>query len=103
MAVKLKVDDVYTEIKQGVGSKGRWGFATARAEKGYDRITVWFANPDDIPEGAYAVKVDEITEVGTENKQVNGKWYTQYYIRAKVSTVEGGAVPTEIEDIGVPF
>ena len=103
MAVKVKTDEIYTEIKQGVGAKGSWGFAIARAEKGYDRITIWFANPEDIPEGTYAIKVDEIKEVATENKQVNGKWYTQYNIRAKVSPVEGGAEPIDLGDEGVPF
>ena len=103
MAVKVKADDIYTEIKQGVGAKGSWGFAIARAEKGYDRITIWFANPEDIPEGTYAISVDAIEEAAITNKQVDGKWYTQYNITAKVSAVEGGAKPTTLEDEGVPF
>lgn len=103
MAVKVKVGDIFTDIKTGVGAKGAWGLANARAEKGYDRITISFSNPEDISEGTYAVSVDEITEAYTVNKEANGKWYTQYYIRAKVSAVEGGAEPTTIDDEGVPF
>ena len=103
MAVKVKVDDVYTEIKMGASAKGQWGQAIARAEKGYDRVTIWFNNPEDIPEDTYAVRVAEITEVGTENKQVNGKWYTQYYARAKVESVEGGATAIDLEEEGLPF
>ena len=104
MAVKVKVGDVYTEIKMGVSAKkGKWGFATARAEKGYDRITIWFTNPEDIPEDTYAVRVAELTETYTENKEVKGKWYTQYNARAKVESVEGGAVAVELDEEGVPF
>ena len=103
MAVTVKVGEVYTEIKTGTSAKGKWGNATARAEKGYDRITIWFTNPEEIPEDVYAVMVNEIKEVGTLNKQVDGKWYTQYYARARVSVVEGGATEVDIEDEGLPF
>ena len=104
MSVQVKVGDVYTELKMGVSAKGQWGFATARAEKGYDRITIWFTNPENIPEDTYAVRVAEITEVGTQNKQLkDGRWVTQYYARAKMESVEGGAVAVSLDDEGVPF
>ena len=105
MAVKVKVGDIFTDIKVGVGAKGAWGLANARAEKGYDRITIWFANPEDIPDGTYAIRVDEIEEVSIVNKldKQSGKWYTQYHAKAKVSAVEGGAEPTTLDDEGVPF
>lgn len=103
MAVKVKVGDVYTEIKMGTTSKGKWGCATARAEKGYDRVTIWFANPDDIPEDTYAICVKEIKEIYTVNKEVNGKWYTQYNALATVESVEGGAVAVDLGDEGLPF
>lgn len=105
MAVKIKVGEVYTEIKTGVSAKkGKWGCAVARAEKGYDRITIWFTNPEDIPDDTYAVRLVEITESYTENKEVNGKWYTQYNARARVEAVEGGAVATELNEEGdLPF
>ena len=103
MAVTVKVGDIFTEVKTGSTAKGAWGQAIARAEKGYDRITIWFTNPLEVPEGTYAVQVEEITEVGTMNKQVNGKWYTQYNARAKVKAVEGGATPVELGDEGLPF
>ena len=103
MAVKVKVGDIYTEIKTGESAKGKWGFAVARAEKGYDRITIWFTNPEDIPSDSYAVRVESIEETYTENKQVNGNWYTQYNARAKVESVEGGAVAVELDEEGVPF
>lgn len=106
MAVQVKVGDVYTEIKTGATAKGQWGQAVARAEKGYDRITIWFTNAHEIPEGTYAVRVAEITEVATQNKlnPKDNKWYTQYYARAKVEAVEGGAVATELNEEGeLPF
>ena len=103
MAVQVKVGDVYTEIKTGASAKGQWGQAIARAEKGYDRVTIWFTNAQDIPDGTYAVRVAEITEVGTQNKLVNGVWYTQYYARARVEAVEGGAVAVDLEEGDVPF
>lgn len=104
MGLIVKVGDVYTEIKRGTSAKGEYAFAIARAEKGTDRISVFFDNISDIPETAYAVKVDEIKDVSISAKQINGNWYKNYSITAKVSSVEGGAVETNpFEDGSVPF
>lgn len=103
MAVSVKVGDVFPDIKTGVGAKGAWGNVVAKAEKGSDRITIWFANPQDIPDGTFAVSIDEITEVRQSAHQYNGNWIKDYIITAKVSAVEGGANPIDLAEGDVPF
>ena len=103
MAVSVKVGDVYPDIKVGVGAKGAWGNVTVKAEKGSDRITVWFSNAVDIPEGTFAVQIDEILEVKQSAHQYNGNWIKDYMVNAKVHAVEGGATPIDLTDEGLPF
>lgn len=103
MALTVKVGEVYTDIRRGASAKGEYAFATAKAERGSDKISIFFSNPQDIPEDAFAVSIDEITDVSISAKQVNGQWYKNYSITAKVSAVEGGANPIDIADGDVPF
>ena len=103
MAVKVKVGDVYTEPKIGESQKGRYGYVTAKAERGSDKIAVFFANPDDIPDDAFAVEVVSIEEVAVTAKRVGENWYKNFNVTAKVKAVEGGASPMELDDEGVPF
>lgn len=103
MGLTVKVGEVYTEIKRGVSAKGEYAFATARAEKGSDKISIFFSNPSEIPETAYAVSIDEIQDVTVSAKQVNGNWYKNFSITAKVSAVEGGATAIDIAEGDVPF
>lgn len=107
MAVMVSVGDVYTEIKRGVSAKGEWAIAIARAEKGYDAITVSIDNPQDLPEECYAIRVDEIKNAfikKTKSKD-GSRWFVNYYCTAVCSSVEGGAVETDpfANDDGVPF
>lgn len=99
MAVGVKVGDIYPDIKRGVSAKkGEWAYVVAKAEKGSDKLTIWFANPQDIPEGTFAVEVKEILEARQTAHQYNGAWVKDYAIRAVVSPVEGGATAMDTED-----
>lgn len=102
MAITVKVGDEYPEIKKGMGSKGEWGYVTAKAEKGSDKILIWFANPEEVPEDAFAVRIDEIVDAKVSAKQYNNQWYKTYAITAKVSAIDGGADPLDLDE-GVPF
>lgn len=105
MAVKVKVGEVYTEPKFGTGAKGTWGYVKVNADKGTDSMMVWFTNASDIPQDSYAVQIDSIEEVNLTSKNYNGKWYKNYSVNAKVSSVEGGANPINIDINGddIPF
>lgn len=94
MSVTLKTGDVVNAklMKSGQGQKGPWAFVQKKAEKGYDTITIWAVNPDDIKD-AGAVKVLSIEEASitnTKKETPSGpKWYTNYNVRAKLEKVEG--------------
>lgn len=103
MAVKVKVGDVYTDIKMGVGAKGAWGQVTANADKGTDKILVWFTNAEEIPNDTYAVEIVSIEETDLIPKQYNGQWYKNFSVQAKVKAVEGGATAIDLEEEGLPF
>lgn len=101
MAVEVKVGDVYTEVKIGSNSHGPWGNATAHADKGTDKIIIWFSNAEDVPEGTYAVEVEEIKSANLKANNYNGTWYKTYSVQAKVKPVEGGATAIDLDD--TPF
>lgn len=103
MALTVKVGEVYTDIKRGTSAKGDYAFAVAKAEKGSDKITIFFSNPLDVPEDAYAIRIDEIKETTLSAKQYNGNWYKNVSITAKVSPVDGGAEAIVLDDEGLPF
>ena len=107
MAVTVKPGEIYADVSMGVSAKGRWGKALAKAEKGYDKITIWFSNADDLPDEVYAVAIDEINEVElSHSRSKDGtKWFDNFTCRAKVHAVEGGAVAVDLfeSDEGVPF
>lgn len=103
MGLTVKVGEVYTEIKRGTSAKGEYAYVTAKAEKGSDKISVFFANPEDVPEDAYAVSIDEIQDVTVSSKQYNGNWYKNISINAKVSAVDGGANPIDLAEGELPF
>ena len=102
MGVKVNVGDVYTEIKRGTNAKGEWGLAIAKADRGTDKISISIANLDDVPEDTYAVQIDEILGVEITVKKVNDKFFKNFTARCKVTPVEGGASPINLEE-GVPF
>ena len=103
MALKVKVGDVYTDPKFGENNKGRYGFCTAKAEKGSDKIAIFFSNIDDIPDDTFAVEIVSIEDANISAKRVGENWYKNFGITAKVKAVEGGANPIDLAEGDVPF
>ena len=97
----VKVGDEYPEIKRGVGAKGEYAFVTV-GEKS-DKISVFFNNPESVPEGTYGIRIKAITEVSVSNRQYNGNWYKNFSVNADVEPLEGGANPIDIGEGDLPF
>ena len=75
--------------RSGVSSKGEYFLIEKKAEKGYDKVTVWASNPGDV-QGATAVKVAKINDISfghRQNKQ-DGKWYPECSVHAELTAVE---------------
>ena len=68
------------EAKSGESSKGIWMFVPVKAEKGYDRITLWVRNSEEARYFTGEAKVKEILSVSITKTQSRDKsqWYTQY-------------------------
>ena len=72
----------------GTSSKGEYFLIEKKAEKGYDKVTVWATNPGDV-QGATAVKVASIKDVcfGHRQNKADGKWYPECSIHAELTAV----------------
>ena len=85
MGVLIKEGENYPakDWRSGHGSKGPWAFFRVKATKGYDQITVWAANPEQIVNPA-SVKIVEIKAVDLKGRkdERTGKWYPDYSITA---------------------
>lgn len=88
MSLSVKVGDVLSmaEAKSGEGSKGPWLFTVKKAEKGYDKITVWVSNPGDV-RGAETIEVTGIESVTVRNRKYTDqsgmeKWAKDFQINA---------------------
>lgn len=85
MAVVIKAGEIYPakEWRSGQGSKGPWGFFRVKATKGYDKITVWASNPDQIVNPA-SIKIVEIKAVELKGRkdENTGRWYSDYSVTA---------------------
>ena len=86
-----------TDIKAGTGKNGTWAFGKVKAEKGYDAITVWFANPEvykDITDYKI-VSIESVKKTARKVKDAGGaeKWYDEYSCNAvmEVLPVPGDA------------
>ena len=97
-------------LKDGVKQDGsKWLFGTVNAEQGYDRITVWAANPDDVSRDS-DLEVSVITGVKISNRKYKAKdgsekWATEYHINAKLEKVAGSEIPEgfSMTDEDIPF
>lgn len=72
-------------IKSGTSKDRTWAFGEAKAEKGYDKITCWFANPDVSPNTDYKVKaIQSVTKSAKKYTDKSGveKWADTYSITA---------------------
>jgi len=105
--LRLKIGDYIniSEGKTGMGAKGPWLFAVAKADKGRDQITVWADNADEAKNWE-AAKIKEISSVSVGHKQVNNNWYTTFSVNAileKADAIEAGFVPDLMADVNLPF
>ena len=76
-------------IKKGMSAKGEYFLVTKKAEKGYDKVTIWASNPGDL-QSAKAVKVNAIKEVryGHRQNPKDGNWYPEVSVIAELMAVE---------------
>ena len=110
--VKVEIGTVVPKatIKSGSGDKGRWLFGKIKAEKGYDEITVWATNPDDLNPTCDQTVVS-IESVSKTNKKstTDGKWYNYYNVNAMLSSAVKAGSSTEVigfeplDDDTIPF
>lgn len=90
MSISLKVGDVLSmaEARFGESQKGLWGTVSKKAEKGYDKISVWFENPEAV-RNARTVQILSIDSVSLRNRKYTArdgseKWATDYAVDCKV-------------------
>ena len=122
--VQLKVGDkVSLEDKRtGTNDKGNtWMMFHVKAEKGYDRITVWVRNAD-FAKNLTEAEIESIESVAIKNTMKNDKWYTDYTVNVRLKSAAyeaqmnaqaaqsfesalGGfmTVPDNLEDESLPF
>lgn len=81
-----------TEARSGEGQRGAWYKVDARAEKGYDKITVWATNPSDAKNIQGAAEIVKITSVTLTGHSYNGRWYSDYTINAELKQAGQGAI-----------
>jgi len=87
VAIKISVGDKLNVSNARFGTRqngGQWGFVDVKPEKGYDRITAWFVNPDDA-KGRQQVEVVAINSVKLgarkyTDKSGQEKWATEYSV-----------------------
>lgn len=70
------------DVKAGESSHGPYWMIPVRAEKGYDKITLWAMNPTEAQHMIGSVKVKSIKAAKISGRKVNDKWYTDYELRA---------------------
>lgn len=93
--IELKVGSniPVAESRRGSSSHGDWFLVPVKAEKGYDRITVWATNPKDAANIDTAAEIESIKSVKLTARQgKDGKWYPEYSIDAKLKQAGQGAV-----------
>lgn len=69
-----------SEAKSGEGQRGIWMFVPVKAEKGYDRITLWVNNAEEARYFTGEATIKDITGVSISHTQSKDKtkWYDQY-------------------------
>lgn len=89
--VEVEAGKVYntTEKKCGMGKNGEYMMFIVKAEKGYDKITVWAAEGTITKDlkSADAAKVKTIRKVRKSARQFNGKWMENYDVIADLEPV----------------
>lgn len=80
--VEVEKDKVYNTADKrcGVGKGGEYFVFPVKAQKGYDKISVWAAEGTITKElkSADAAKVKEIVKTKKSGRNLDGKWYDNY-------------------------
>ena len=125
--IQVKVGQMLdcTNARFGMRQDGKpWGLTEVKAEKGYDKLTVWFTNPD-VAKGRTQVEVIAISSAKMSNRRYTAKdgqekWVTDYSVDATVKAAGAQQVPqnnkpnfdsymndfvdlSKVEDTGLPF
>ena len=79
--------------KTGASAHGDWFLVNVKAEKGFDRMTVWATNPKEAAAIDTVAEIESIRSVKLTARQGrDGKWYPEYSIDAKLKQAGQGAV-----------
>lgn len=107
MSVTVKVGDVLSmaEAHFGESARGLWGTVAKKADKGYDRISIWFNNPEAV-RNAQTVQIVSIDSVAIRNRKYTAqdgsqKWATDYTVNATVK--DAGAERAVIQGAAQAF
>ena len=87
--VSVKAGEVYSteEKKVGVSSHGKYLMFPVKAEKGYDKFTVWANGVSKELEQADSARVKTILEVKISARKHNDKWISNYDVVAELEPV----------------
>ena len=102
MAVKINVGDIIDTSAAKFGTRkdgSSWGFVSVNAEKGYDKITAWFVNPE-AAQGRARVEVAQISGAKIGNRKYTDKsgaekWATDYSVDITVKAAGAQQVPPQ--------
>ena len=91
----------FSGAKTGNGSRGPYAKVEVKAEKGYDKIQVWAANPEDAQNIRGTAKVGKIKSAKVSAHQYEGKWYTDFMVNAELFQGEVRQVTYEPVDMSI--
>lgn len=102
--INIKVGDVIpvNEAKSGEGKYGTWYLVRVKAEKGYNAISVWASNAAEAKDIKGAARIAEIQSVRLSGKSLDGKWFPDYSIRARLEQADD-IVSDDDDDDDMPF
>lgn len=103
--VELKKGMLLIDIKKGEGKSGSWALCKVKAEKGYDSIDVWCANPEDV--GNEPMKLGEIISVKKTARKYEKdgveKWADVYSVNARFEIADSMNGFSKLNDEDCPF
>lgn len=84
--VRLNRGMILKEIKTGNSERGAYAFSVVKAEKGYDKITVFAHNADEVKaKRTYTIgEIVSVTKTAHKGENKNGEevWYDDYQVNA---------------------
>lgn len=88
--VELKIGDVISvaEAKKGTSDHGPWMLVPVKAERGFDKVTVWAANAKDAQEIVGYAKVLTMDDAKISGRKVGDKWYSDFSVRCTLAQAD---------------